>query len=82
MAALVICNDSGVSHLGAAVQARQLTLFGVTDPARTGPWSDRAVCLGRTDEWPSVNEVLEQALALLDLRHPPHDVFRFPAATC
>ena len=28
--ALVICNDSGVSHVAAAASARQLTLFGVT----------------------------------------------------
>lgn len=65
MAALVVCNDSGVSHLAAAVQARQLTLFGVTDAQRTGPWSDQAVCLGRDGQWPSLNEVLEQALARL-----------------
>jgi len=65
-AALVICNDSGVSHLGAAAQARQITLFGVTDPARTGPWSNRAVRMGRMDAWPPAPEVLSTALNLLD----------------
>lgn len=65
-AALVICNDSGVSHLAAAAQARQITLFGVTDPSRTGPWSNRAVRLGRMDAWPAGPEVLSTALELLD----------------
>jgi len=59
MAALVVCNDSGVSHLAAAVQARQLTLFGVTQPARTAPWSEQAQCLGAMDDWPSVQDVLQ-----------------------
>lgn len=54
----VICNDSGVSHLAAAVDAKQITLIGVTDPAHTGPWSDQAICLGSLDHWPSVDEVL------------------------
>ena len=35
--ALVICNDSGVSHAAAAASARQLTLFGVTRPAAPAP---------------------------------------------
>lgn len=65
-AALVICNDSGVSHLGAAAGARQITLFGVTDPARTGPWSNRAVRMGRMDAWPAAPDVLSTALDLLD----------------
>src|SRR5690606_33131831 len=61
-AALVICNDSGVSHLGAAAGARQITLFGVTDPARTGPWSNRAVRMGHMDAWPAAPDVLSTAL--------------------
>ena len=55
--ALVICNDSGVSHVAAAASARQLTLFGVTRPGRTGPWSPRAVCVGAEDAWPPEDEV-------------------------
>jgi len=65
MTALVICNDSGVSHLAAAVQARQLTLIGVTDAAHTGPWSPHAVCLGENGRWPELNVVLERARTLL-----------------
>jgi len=64
-AALVVCNDSGVSHLAAAVGARQLTLFGVTDRSRTGPWSPRAVCLGENGAWPAVDAVLEHTATLL-----------------
>lgn len=65
-AALVICNDSGVSHVAAAASARELTLFGVTRPDRTGPWSPRAVCVGSEQAWPSGEEVEQQALSLLD----------------
>lgn len=64
-AALVICNDSGVSHVAAAVGARDLTLFGVTRPSRTGPWSPRAVCVGSETAWPSIEAVQQQAGLLL-----------------
>ncbi|HEY9281411.1 MAG TPA: glycosyltransferase family 9 protein [Eoetvoesiella sp.] len=64
LAALVICNDSGVSHVAAAANARQLTLFGVTQRERTGPWSNNAICLGSETEWPTLAEVEQQALAL------------------
>ncbi len=60
-ASLVICNDSGVSHVAAAANAAQLTLFGVTRRERTGPWSQNAICLGSEGHWPSVDEVLRQA---------------------
>jgi len=66
-AAVVIANDSGSSHVAAAVAARQVTIFGVTDRSRTGPWSPRAVCVGRDGHWPGVGEVvaaLDQALKL------------------
>jgi heptosyltransferase-2 len=66
-ATVVIANDSGSSHVAAAVGARQVTIFGVTDRSRTGPWSHRAVCVGREGRWPEVGEVvaaLDQALAL------------------
>jgi len=65
-AALVICNDSGVSHLAAAVQAPQLTLFGVTRRERTGPWSPKADCLGTEDQWPDIETVLRAALVRLN----------------
>jgi heptosyltransferase II len=65
-AAVVIANDSGSSHVAAAVGARQVTIFGVTDRKRTGPWSKRAVCVGDNGAWPDVAQVLsaiDQALA-------------------
>jgi len=64
-ARLVICNDSGVSHVAAAALAPELTLFGVTSPSRTGPWSPRAVCMGADGSWPSVQEVDARARQLL-----------------
>lgn len=58
-ARIVIANDSGISHVAAAVSTNQITLIGVTDPARTRPWNSKAVCLGNnTDGWPSLDEVL------------------------
>lgn len=64
-ASLVICNDSGVSHVAAAAGARQLTLFGVTQQERTGPWSSRATCLGSAKAWPSLDETESKALQLI-----------------
>ncbi|WP_168160338.1 glycosyltransferase family 9 protein [Oligella sp. HMSC09E12] len=64
-AALVICNDSGVSHLAAAVNARQMTLIGVTDMRNTAPWSPRALILGENGRWPEQQEVLDAALQYL-----------------
>jgi heptosyltransferase-2 len=66
-AAVVIANDSGTSHVAAAVGARQVTIFGVTDRRRTGPWSARAVCVGENGAWPDVPQVvaaIDEALAL------------------
>lgn len=54
---LVVANDSGAAHVAAAVQARLVTLFGVTDARRTGPWSPTAVGVGSERGWPSFNEV-------------------------
>src|SRR5690606_15896190 len=68
-AGLVICNDSGVSHLAAAAGARQITLFGVTQRERTGPWSRQATCLGSADGWPDIAEVEDHALAMLQLEY-------------
>lgn len=69
-AALVVCNDSGVSHIAAAAGARQITLFGVTDPERTGPWSGQARCLGSRTQWPTVDDVEKSVLSELDTPFP------------
>ena len=75
MASLVVCNDSGVSHLAAAANARQITLFGVTQRERTGPWSPQAVCIGNDQQWPALDEVIQQITRLLS--QPP-----VPAQEC
>lgn len=59
-AQFVIANDSGVSHIAAAVNAPQITLIGVTKTNRTGPWNPKAHCLGSIETgWPSIDTVLE-----------------------
>ena len=57
-ARVVIANDSGMSHVAAAVGANQITLIGVTNPVRTRPWNPRAIVLGSENGWPTVDEVL------------------------
>jgi heptosyltransferase-2 len=54
---LVVANDSGAAHVAAAAGARLVTLFGVTDPRRTGPWSPCAVRVGGAEGWPRFEEV-------------------------
>ena len=41
LSAAVLCNDSGGMHLAAAVGTPLVALFGITDPARTGPLGER-----------------------------------------
>ena len=65
LAGLVVCNDSGVSHLAAAAGAKQLTLFGVTDPKNTRPWSTKAQYVGGPDGWPGLDEVVERCIQML-----------------
>jgi heptosyltransferase-2 len=62
---LVVANDSGASHVAAAVGAAQITVHGVTDPARTGPWSPAALALGSEHGWPAFDEVRAAARAVL-----------------
>jgi len=62
---LVVANDSGSAHVAAAVGARLVTLFGVTDARRTGPWSPTALRLGSADGWPSLQEVSAAVRGLL-----------------
>jgi len=56
-AQLVVANDSGPGHLAAAVGARLISVFGVTEPEKTRPWSTRATLSGSRDGWPSYAEV-------------------------
>lgn len=65
MASLVICNDSGVAHLCAAAGARQLTLFGVTDANKTGPWNPESCNVGQNGSWPTAGEAIARVQLLL-----------------
>lgn len=56
-ARLVVANDSGPGHLAAAVGARLISVFGVTEPARTQPWSTSATLIGSGDGWPRYEDV-------------------------
>ena len=41
----MICNDSGIMHLGGALGKEGIAVFGSTDPTATGPISDKWQCV-------------------------------------
>jgi heptosyltransferase I len=49
-AALVLTPDSGPMHMANAVGARVLGLHAASNPARSGPYSDRRWCVDRYDD--------------------------------
>ena len=64
-ARLYIGNDSGITHLAAAVGTPVVAVFGPTDPAVWGPRGDHVRVVHRAGGWPSVDEVLAAALQML-----------------
>ena len=54
---LVVANDSGAGHLAAAAGTRLISVFGVTEPEKTRPWSTRATLIGSGGGWPSYQAV-------------------------
>lgn len=54
---LVVANDSGPGHVAAAVGARLVSVFGVTEPARTRPWGTTVTLVGSDRGWPRYEEV-------------------------
>jgi lipopolysaccharide heptosyltransferase II len=56
---LVVANDSGPGHLAAAVGARLISIFGVTEPEYTRPWGPRVTMLGSGTGWPRYEDVVE-----------------------
>jgi len=40
---LLVTNDSGLMHVGAALDIPLVAIFGSTNPLTTGPWSDKSV---------------------------------------
>lgn len=53
----VVANDSGPGHLAAAVDAPLVSIFGVTEPEKTRPWSSRTTMVGSGAGWPTYDEV-------------------------
>jgi heptosyltransferase-2 len=53
----VIANDSGAGHLAAAVGAPLVSIFGVTEPGKTRPWSSRLTMVGSGSGWPTYEAV-------------------------
>jgi heptosyltransferase-3 len=64
-ARLYIGNDSGITHLAAAVGTPVVAVFGPSDPAVWGPRGERVRVISGTAGWPEVDEVLATAMALL-----------------
>jgi heptosyltransferase-2 len=54
---LVVANDSGPGHVAAAVGARLVSVFGVTEPTRTRPWGPSVALVGSERGWPRYEEV-------------------------
>ncbi len=63
---LVVANDSGPGHLAAAVGARLISVFGVTDPDKTRPWGGNVTLVrGAGGGWPAYAEVAAAVSAAL-----------------
>jgi len=65
MARLVVANDSGPGHLAAAVGARLVSVFGVTELEKTRPLGDHAQVVGSGSGWPDYEDVRSAVFAAL-----------------
>jgi heptosyltransferase-2 len=57
VARLVVANDSGPGHLAAAVGARLISVFGVTQVEKTRPLGKQVQVLGSSAGWPDYETV-------------------------
>jgi len=67
-ASVNLCNDTGVMHIGGAVGARCVAVFGPTDPARWKPVNETVTAVRSHDGKTSsvkVDEVVEAAASLI-----------------
>jgi heptosyltransferase-2 len=64
-ARLVVANDSGPGHLAAAVGARLVSVFGVTELEKTRPLGERVRVVGSGGGWPGYEEVRSVVLGEL-----------------
>lgn len=64
-AALMVSNDTGPAHLGAAVGAPVLAVLGPTRAEQWAPWGPRVEVVQRQPGWPSAEAVLARVHARL-----------------
>jgi heptosyltransferase II len=69
-AALLVSNDTGPGHLGAAVGVRVISVLGPTKPEQWAPWGPTVTIVRRPQpadaiEWPAADEVMAAAHAAL-----------------
>ncbi|KJR40909.1 ADP-heptose:LPS heptosyltransferase [Candidatus Magnetoovum chiemensis] len=55
-AKIVITNDTGPMHIAAALETPCVCLFGPTDPALTGPYSDKSIVI-KAKDWTEINSI-------------------------
>lgn len=71
LSAAVLCNDSGGMHLAAAVGAPLVALYGITDPACTGPLGERIRILQhserRSRDVPRTSAAAQTALSAISV---------------
>ena len=76
-AAYFIGNDSGPTHLAAAVGAPTLVIFGPSNPLVWAPPAARVVRVEQAEQWPTVEAVLA---TLVELRRCNEEIFLPPRA--
>jgi ADP-heptose:LPS heptosyltransferase len=68
--ALYAGNDSGITHIAAALGVATIALFGPTDPMIWGPRGDKVYIIRknhgeRSWEWPDTDEVISKAMEIM-----------------
>jgi hypothetical protein len=68
-------NDSGISHLAAAVGARTIAIFGPTDPVQWAPLGERVVVFRDpvAGQWPRAEDVFGKVVDCVSREEPRND---------